>query len=302
MLPFNPPAHYGYISPARFHALFGALSEVCKSKGYLHWQPTEPSVLAACEDPQNLLYYIEESTGRVFPLEQTNQMWYEYQLLTMAANLQDYPGFNGLYGYTKSNRDEKNIANRHPLRVVNKLFGMFEIEALIDFEGYLNLQEEILVALGVKERHIVRISYRSACVALGRNPDLWILNDDDEKMLNEKVAPAILLTHFPERTNPFWNMEQGGVLENGEPYYLKADLLLGGMECAGGAQRSTNKQLQLDRYYALPGYSDTLFDKFSEKTNEELDYYMSLNHIVRSGCGIGLSRLSEGLFRYHAKN
>ena len=172
MLPFNNPAHYGYISPARFNFLFGVLSDVCKSRGYLHWQPTEPSVLAACETPRNLLKYIEESTGREFPLEQTNQMWLEYQLLTMAANPQESPGFTGLYCYTQSNRDEKDIASRHPERVMNKRFGMFEIEALIDFEGYLSLMEEILVALGVNKNHIVRISYRSACIALGRNPDL----------------------------------------------------------------------------------------------------------------------------------
>lgn len=295
MLPYNNPAHYGYIAPKRFHYLFYAISEVLNGKGYCLWLPSEPSILAACESPETLLQYKEESTGRKFPLDQTNQMWFEYQLLEMGENA----GLTGLYCLTVSNRDEKNLEKRHPSRVVNKRFTMFEIEGLIDFEGYLQLMTELLVNLGVKERHLIRLSYRSACIALGRDPDRWILTDEDEKTLTEKVSPAILLTHFPQRTNPFWNMAQAPTpAQNGETLYLKADLLLGGMECAGGAQRSQEKQKQLDQFYALPGYADTLFEKFGEITNDEMDYYMILTHILRSGCGIGLPRLSEGLFRY----
>ena len=296
MLPFNNPAHYGYVAPRRFSFLFGAITEAL-GEGYLLWQPTEPSYLAACEDPQNLLQFIEESTGRVFPLEQTNQMWLEYMIMLMAADGEIEAG-EGLISLTKSRRDEKNTAQRHPARIINKEFGMIEFEGLINFAEYLDTMERIVLALGFKERHTTRITYAEACIALHQDPETHILTDYDEKLLSEKVAPVVLLTHFPERTQPFFNMARSGKqLSNGEHTYLKADLIID-MECAGGAEREKEKPVQKARFYALPGYADALFNKFGEAVKEELDFYMSLNHITRSGCGIGLSRLSAALDRY----
>jgi aspartyl/asparaginyl-tRNA synthetase len=132
---------------------------------------------------------------------------------------------------------------------------------------------------------------------LNQDPDSYILTDADEVWLNNNIAPCVLLTYFPERTNPFWNMH---MLTDGTA--AKCDLILGGMECAGGAERSTNIQQQEYRFHRLPGYKQKLYNEFGQKrVLDELDFYFSLLTplSIRSGCGIGLSRLAVALERYN---
>ncbi len=117
---------------------------------------------------------------------------------------------------------------------------MFELEMVGNFEEFLELFIGVLLDLGIKEQHIVQIEYKYACEILGKDPETYILNDDDEVWLNSKVAPCVLLTYFPERTNPFWNMRTNPLTGNA----YKCDLILGGMECAGGAERSTDVAMQ----------------------------------------------------------
>ena len=293
MIPSNKAKDYGYIDPRTFNHIASILRYECEKQAFLWWQPSEPSILAACEDPETLLSYVENSTGREFPLQQTNQMWLEYALL---QSIKDMTAISGLYCLTESHRDEVKQKERHKDRIINKRFNMFEIEMLGDFDIYLEFFKSLLIALGVKDEHIKVVTYYQACKLLKQDQYTYILTDDDEVWLNANIAPCVLLCYFPERTNPFWNMRR---LPDGTA--AKCDLILGGMECAGGAQRSTNISMQLAAFNNLPGYKDKLFADFGQdRVLAELDYYFSLltPHSVRSGCGIGLSRLAVGLERY----
>ena len=293
MIPSNNKKDYGYIDPRTFNHIASILRHECEKQDFLWWQPSEPSILAACEDPETLLSYTENSTGRIFPLQQTNQMWLEYALL---QSIKDNTYISGLYCITESHRDEVNQKNRHKDRLINKRFNMFEIEMLGDFDMYLHFFTSLLTALGIKDEHIKTVSYYQACQVLNKDPYNYILTDDDEVWLNANIAPCVLLTYFPERTSPFWNMRR---LQDGTA--AKCDLILGGMECAGGAQRSTSISIQQTAFNMLPGYKEKLFADFGkDRVLSELDYYFSLltPNSVRSGCGIGLSRLAVGLERY----
>lgn len=293
MLPTNKAKDYGYIEPKEFDRIVSTIQAICKASGLLWWQPSEPSILAACEDPETLLSYYELSTARVFPLQQTNQMWLEYALLSGIRERADMPG---LYCLTESYRDEIKQAQRHKDRIINKRFNMFEIEQQGGYQKFIALFIDILIALGVKSSHIEKVSYKKACTLLKQDPESYILTDADEVWLNQNVAPCVLLCFFPERTNPFWNMH---MLHDGTA--AKFDLILGGMECAGGAERSTDIPLQEKRFYTMPGYKERLYSEFGQdRVLKELDYYFSLLTplSVRSGCGIGLSRLAAGLQRY----
>lgn len=293
MLPTNKAADYGYIDPVTFNRIASIIRSTLEVNDLIWWQPSEPSILAACEDPETLLHYKEQSTARLFPLQQTNQMWLEYALL---SSIKDGGSVNGLYCITESYRDEITQDKRHKDRIINKRFNMFEFELRGDFDEYLNLFVKILLNLGIKEDHIKEVEYQDACKIFGKNPGTYILTDEDEVRLNEKIAPCILLTQFPERTNPFWNMRTD-ILGTA----LKCDLIIGGMECAGGAERSTDVASQERRFNSLPNYKEKLYSEFGkDRVLKELDYYFSLltPYSVRSGCGIGLSRLAVGLERY----
>lgn len=294
MLPTNRAIDYGYLDPITFNHITSIIRSTLVYNDLIWWQPSEPSILAACEDPETLLHYKEASTGRLFPLQQTNQMWLEYMLL---SSIKAGKGINGLYCITESHRDEINGHTRHKDRIINKRFNMFEFELRGGFDKFLEVFTKVLTDLGVKETHIKPISYQYACEMLGKDPDTYILNDDDEVWLNSKVAPCVLLTYFPERTNPFWNMRTNPLTGNA----YKCDLIIGGMECAGGAERSTDVAMQEKRFNSLPNYKEKLYSEFGkDRVLAELDYYFSLltPDAIRSGCGIGLSRLAVGLERY----
>lgn len=292
MLPTNNPNDYGYISPRDFDELFSLIEDIVRWHDFLIWQPAEPTILAACEDPETLLEYTENSTDRRFPLEQTNQMSFEYELL---RSLRENISISGLYAITISNRDE--VRKRTAGRLMHKKFQMFEMEFWGKFENLIMLFYQIVTNTGVKEEHIKVLDYTTALQYL-KKPVTGIITDEDEVWLNENVAPCVFLTHFPERTNPFWNMKR----ENG--FALKCDIILGGMECAGGAERETEKEPQLAAFNSLPNYKEKLFFSFGrERVYEELNYYFSLLSplAVRSGAGFGLSRYSEALRRYKQK-
>lgn len=293
MLPTNNVKDYGYIAPRTFDRIASIIRHTLQQNDFLWWQPSEPSILAACEDPETLLSYTENSTGREFPLQQTNQMWLEYAIL---SSIKEMTAISGIYCITESHRDEIKQAQRHKDRIINKRFNMFEIEQQGGYQKFIALFIDILIALGVKSSHIEKVSYKKACTLLKQDPESYILTDADEVWLNQNVAPCVLLCFFPERTNPFWNMH---MLHDGTA--AKFDLILGGMECAGGAERSTDIPLQEKRFYTMPGYKERLYSEFGQdRVLKELDYYFSLLTplSIRSGCGIGLSRLAAGLQRY----
>ena len=67
------------------------------------------------------------------------------------------------------------------------------------------------------------------------------LGNEEEKQIQNGM-----ITHFPEFTHPFWNMSRnvGGTAK-------KIDVILGGMETIGSAERSTDVHQMRETFYSI---------------------------------------------------
>ena len=78
----------------------------------------------------------------------------------------------------------------------------------------------------------------------------------------------------------------------------KIDVILGGKETIGSAERSTDKDQMRDTFHTISdgGYAQLLYDKFGkERVEKELDEFLSFDFFPRSGGGIGMQRLMSAL-------
>ena len=102
-----------------------------------------------------------------------------------------------------------------------------------------------------------------------------------------------MITDFPEWTSPFWNMAR-----NTDDTSKKIDVILGGMETIGSAERSTNVEEMRDTFHTISdgGYAQLLYRKFGkERVEAELDEFLNFDFFPRSGGGIGMQRLMTAL-------
>lgn len=244
---------------------------------------TRTSIMAACEDPKTISKY--NFSGIDWPMIQTNQMWLEYDLLKE-------PDLDGIFCLTTSFRDEPNpIEGRH-----NKIFPMFEAEHTGDFNHLLLTLSNLCVHLGfVRYKEDIKFfKYDDLCEKYGVD----ILEAEHETMIWKEYGDVVGITHFPERTSPFWNMKKLGLNERGEHVYAKCDFIICGQETIGSAERETDVDTMRNSFYTISNgeYSEILFDKFSEERVEsELEDYLNLNFISRWGFGMGVTRLHRAL-------
>jgi aspartyl/asparaginyl-tRNA synthetase len=104
----------------------------------------------------------------------------------------------------------------------------------------------------------------------------------------QMIGPC-MIKNFPTHTSPFWNMKQ-----NGDGTAAKIDVILGGMETIGSAERSVNKQEMRDTFHTISGgkYASLLNHKFGyDRVEKELKDFLSFDFFPRVGGGIGLTRL-----------
>ena len=105
---------------------------------------------------------------------------------------------------------------------------------------------------------------------------------------------------FPESTSPFWNMKIGGTDVKGTKLSNKCDVIMGGMETIGSAERATDVQEMKEQFYTISegGYANLLFDLFG-KERVELELYKFLSHdfFPRFGGGIGVTRMISAMKR-----
>jgi aspartyl/asparaginyl-tRNA synthetase len=234
------------------------------------------SILAACEDPTTVATY--QYAGEVWPLPQTGQMWLEHELL-------DDPTLPGVFCVSTSYRNEKNpIPGRH-----NIIFPMFEFESKGGMEELRELEKELCEYLGFGGRDSFHhIAYEDAAAHFG----VTEMGINEEKKLCDEHNTAVFLEHFPQRTSPFWNMKK-----NGE-YAHKIDVLLGGMETIGSAERSSNPDEMREQFHTISdgNYAQMLFDLFGrERVEQELESFLALPFFPRFGGGIGITRLMSAL-------
>ena len=229
------------------------------------------SILAACEDPETVATY--NYGNNIWPLPQTGQMWLEYELLSN-------PSAEGFFCVSTSYRAEPNpVPGRH-----ETIFPMFEFEMKVGVKELEEMEIELCQCLGIP-----------LSVGNIRTYDQWC-KDYDTKELDHEHEKAIsrgMITDFPEWTSPFWNMAR-----NTDGTSKKIDVILGGMETIGSAERSTDKEQMRDTFYTISDgqYAQLIIDLFGRsRVEKELEDFLSFDFFPRSGGGIGVTRLISAL-------
>jgi aspartyl/asparaginyl-tRNA synthetase len=234
------------------------------------------SILAACEDPKTIQTFHYQ--GQDWPLPQTGQMWLEYELLNK-------PDAAGYFCLSTSYRNEPNpIPGRH-----KTIFPMFEFESHGDFEDLKKLECELLDFLGIQNKDNVP-EKRYLDMALKYNTKE--ISSDHELLMRDEFGPAILLTHFPIATSPFWNMKAADGIAS------KIDVIIEGQETIGSAERSCDTEGMYKSFHTISNgqYAELLYAKFGkDRIQHELDSFLNLKFIPRFGGGMGMTRLVRAL-------
>ncbi len=266
------------INPSKFTDTVGLLRSFFLDKGFLevHTQ-NRLSILAACEDPFNVATY--NYAGNVWPLPQTGQMWLEHELLTQ-------PSAKGFFCVSTSYRQEPNaIPGRHDI-----IFPMFEFEMPGSVDDLKAMEYELCEYLGFG--NITEKTYAEWQQHFGLGADIEMEAEHELKM--EQEFGQALITNFPELTSPFWNMARN---DDGNTA-KKMDVILGGMETIGSAERSCDVDMMRDTFHSITGgaYSELLFKLFGkERVEAELEKFLEFDFFQRVGGGIGITRMIPAL-------
>ena len=260
------------IDPQKYTDTVDLLRSFFLSKNFLEVHPQNRlSILAACEDPETVATY--NYNGQIWPLPQTGQMWLEYELLSN-------PSVEGFFCVSTSYRAEPNpVEGRH-----ETIFPMFEFEMKGGVKELEKMEIELCEHLGIPLDTIKIKKY-----------DAWA---DDYKVReldhgHEAAISRGMITDFPEWTSPFWNMAR-----NEDGTSKKIDVILGGMETIGSAERSTDKDQMRDTFYTISDgqYAQLIINLFGkERVEKELEEFLSFDFFPRSGGGIGMQRLMTAL-------
>jgi len=269
------------INPFEFDHILTKTREFFKTKGLIecHVQ-NELSILAACEDPTTIGQF--DYSGYVWPLPQTGQMHLEDLILTHGET--KVPGF---FCITTSYRQEANpVPGRHDL-----VFPMIEFEIPGDINKLQEFQREMLEYLGFGDKDsFPEGNYVDLCAKYGVKE----LEHEHEMMMQRDFGPVFFLKNFPETTSPFWNMSR----YPGTNIAKKIDVIICGVETFGSAERccDTNEMRRLFHTISEGKYAETLYSRFGkERVESELEVFLSHDFFVRSGCGIGYTRLCKAM-------
>jgi len=268
------------INSHKFSFVVNKLRNFFLSKKYIevHTQ-NRLSILAACEDPSTISIYNYATSH--WPLPQTGQMWLEFELLKD-------PKPNGYFCVSTSYRNEQNpIPGRHDL-----IFPMFEFELKGDFCEMQKMENELLEHLGYGKRY----SFPEGLYEdIANKMSVQEITSKEEMILyKEDKMPVFFLKNFPEYTSPFWNMKR----HDDKKTAKKMDIILSGMETIGSAERSCDKDDMLNRFKSISGgmYAKTLYNQFGKaRVDQEMNEFLSLKFIPRSGGGIGITRLIRSM-------
>jgi len=260
------------IDPKQYTSTLDLLRSFFLAKDFLevHTQ-NRLSILAACEDPETVATY--NYNGQIWPLPQTGQMWLEYELLSN-------PSVEGFFCVSTSYRQEPNpVPGRH-----ETIFPMFEFEMKGDVHDLKTMELELCEHLGIPV-HPLQVQTYSYWA------DKYKVRELDHG--HEAAIGTGMITDFPEWTSPFWNMAR-----NSGGTSRKIDVILGGMETIGSAERSTDVEQMRDTFHTISdgGYAQLLYDKFGkERVEKELDEFLEFDFFPRSGGGIGVTRIMSAL-------
>ncbi len=262
------------IDPKKYTYVTDLLRAFFSAKKFLevHTQ-NRLSILAACEDPSTISTFAY--AGQVWPLPQTGQMWLEYELLTN-------PSVPGFFCVSTSYRQEPlPVPGRHDL-----IFPMFEFEMPGTIDDLRRFEIELCDYLNFSKPVIK--DYQEWCSEFG----VKSLTHQHENLMYDKYGTAFI-QNFPNHTSPFWNMKQ-----NGDGTAAKIDVILGGMETIGSAERGTDPEEMRHQFHTISNglYRGMLYSHFGqERVEAELERFLSLRFFPRCGGGIGMTRLINAL-------
>jgi len=241
------------------------------------------SILAACEDPFNVATY--NYAGQVWPLPQTGQMWLEHELLSQ-------PDSKGFFCVSTSYRQEPNaIPGRHDI-----IFPMFEFEMPGDIDDLKAMEYELCEYLGFDKPTEKTYGEWQDYFGISSSTEM---NAAHETAMYEEFG-STMITDFPEMTSPFWNMSR----YPGETESKKIDVILGGMETIGSAERSTDIDMMRDTFHTITegAYSNLLFELFGkDRVEAELEEFLKFDFFPRVGGGIGMTRMISALDKLEEK-
>ena len=272
------------ISPTKFTRTVDLLRSFFMDKGFeeVHTQ-NRLSILAACEDPFNVATY--NYAGQVWPLPQTGQMWLEHELLSQ-------PDSKGFFCVSTSYRQEPNaIPGRHDI-----IFPMFEFEMPGDIDDLKAMEYELCEYLGFDKPTEKTYGEWQDYFGISSSTEM---NAAHETAMYEEFG-STMITDFPEMTSPFWNMSR----YPGETESKKIDVILGGMETIGCAERSTDIDMMRDTFHTITegAYSNLLFELFGkDRVEAELEEFLKFDFFPRVGGGIGMTRMISALDKLEEK-
>ena len=202
------------------------------------------------------------------------------------VDLLENPKVNGVFCITTSYRNEPNpVEGRH-----DKIFPMFEFESHGTISDMINMETELLSFLGFGDEYH-KIKYDLASELYGVSE----LEYDEEAKLCEDFGTCTMLTHFPQRTHPFWNMKQN---EDDKNLFNKVDIIMHGQETIGSAERAVNVDEMRDNFHTISNgeYAGLLYNHFSkERVEAELEEYLKHDFFPRFGGGIGVTRMVRAM-------
>jgi aspartyl/asparaginyl-tRNA synthetase len=182
---------------------------------------------------------------------------------------------------------------------------MFEFEAPGDFEDLLQMENDLCKFLGFKaktERNMYTEDFPGGFYqsVLAKYTGSELDAHHEEEMYQE-YGDVFFLTHFPQSTSPFWNMKLGDWdVKKDKKLANKCDVIMGGMETIGSAERGTDVDEMRNQFYTISegGYAELLFDLFGkERVEAELDEFLSHDFMPRYGGGIGITRMISAMKR-----
>ncbi len=261
-----------------FSKVVNSMRSFCLQKGFVEATTQDRlSILAACEDPDTVATY--EYAGQTWPLPQTGQMWLEYELLSQ-------PDLPGVFCVSTSYRNEQHpVPGRHKI-----VFPMFEFELQGGIEALEKFETELLEHLGFGRRNDF---FYKTYDELKDHYKTDELTHKHENQMAKDFGPVVFCRDFPIFTSPFWNMKR-----KSDTHAHKIDVIIGGNETIGSAERSTDPKEMSDEFYTISEgkYAQKLFDLFGKaRVEKELHDFLAMNFFTRSGGGIGVTRMIDAM-------
>tara|TARA_R110002074_G_scaffold52868_6_gene133197 strand:- start:773 stop:1297 length:525 start_codon:yes stop_codon:yes gene_type:complete len=168
---------------------------------------------------------------------------------------------------------------------------MFEFEMPGDIDDLKAMEYELCEYLGFGS--IEEKTYREWQQHYGVSANTEL--DAQHELAMQASYGQAMITDFPEITSPFWNMSRHG--GNGSES-KKIDVILGGMETIGSAERSCDVDMMRDTFHTITegAYSNLLFELFGkDRVEAELEEFLKFDFFPRVGGGIGVTRMIPAL-------